>query len=332
MSAHHPDAETVQAALALAVRAPSIHNSQPWRWRVGPHSMHLYADPAMHLVHTDPDGRDLILSCGLVLDHCAVALAALGWQAKIHRFPNPADRDHLASIEYHRRSPAETDIGLAAAIPNRRTDRRHFSGWPVPSGHLAAMSARAARMGAVVRRVVTDSAFESILQQAETLHLDDKNYLSELAQWSGRHAATLGVPARNAPEPGLVGGAYRLFVGGELKQPSTEPPAADNGVVVALGTDGDDVLAQLRAGEAASQLVLTATSLGLASCIGTEPLELTSTRDALRQHIFGSSHFPQMLLRIGWAPVNAEPLSATPRRPLGDVVSWLGGTSFDPLR
>ena len=48
----------------------------------------------------------------------------------------------------------------------------------------------------------------------------------------------------------------------------------------------------------------------------TDPLEIVETRDASTERVFGVSGFPQMLLRVGWAPVNAEPLPATPRRPL----------------
>ena len=49
MDSAFPDDETIRAALALAVRAPSIHNSQPWLWRVGEHTVHLYADAGRHL-------------------------------------------------------------------------------------------------------------------------------------------------------------------------------------------------------------------------------------------------------------------------------------------
>ena len=61
--------------------------------------MHLYADPARHLPHIDPARRDLMLSCGVALQHFTVALSALGWASQVHRFPNPADPDHLASVE-----------------------------------------------------------------------------------------------------------------------------------------------------------------------------------------------------------------------------------------
>src|SRR5690349_275307 len=107
MDAEFPSTETIRAALALATRAPSIHNTQPWLWRVRAASLHLYADTVRHLPSTDPDSRDLMLSCGAALHHCVVALAALGWQAKVTRFPNPDDDTHVAAIEVSPHEPTD---------------------------------------------------------------------------------------------------------------------------------------------------------------------------------------------------------------------------------
>jgi hypothetical protein len=326
MSAHLPDVGTIRTALSLANRAPSVHNSQPWRWQVGPHSLHLHADPSLHLPSTDPDGRDLMLSCGAALNHCAVALAALGWQARIHRFPNPAEPNHLAAIEVHPYAAGEVDVALAAAIPRRRTDRRHFSGWPVPPGDIALMGARAARAGITLRRVETLTTLRNVVARAVWQHATDHEYLTELATWSGRYGSTAGVPAHNTPESdttSMLPG--RLFAGTALAQPADTAPADDKAVVLALGTNNDDQLARLRAGEGTSLVLLTATALGLASCPVTEPLEIAETREAVRAEVFGTREFPQMLLRIGWAPINADPLPSTPRRALSDVVAWLDG-------
>ncbi|CKO50700.1 putative NAD(P)H nitroreductase [Mycobacterium tuberculosis] len=153
MNTHFPDAETVRTVLTLAVRAPSIHNTQPWRWRVCPTSLELFSRPDMQLRSTDPDGRELILSCGVALHHCVVALASLGWQAKVNRFPDPKDRCHLATIGVQPLVPDQADVALAAAIPRRRTDRRAYSCWPVPGGDIALMAARAARGGVMLRQV-----------------------------------------------------------------------------------------------------------------------------------------------------------------------------------
>jgi hypothetical protein len=311
------------------VQAPSVHNTQPWRWRVGSDSLHLYAEPELHLPSTDPDGRDLILSCGITLHHCVVALAALGWQAKVHRLPNPDEPKHLAAVEVYRRASNEVDITLAAAIPRRRTDRRHYSSWSVPANYIALLGARAARAGVMLRQVEALPRLQNIVAQAVWRHATDHDYLTELTTWSGRYASLAGVPARNAPRSDPTAPVPpRLFAGPALAQPLGTESVDDRAAVLALGTNDDSTLARLRAGEATSLVLLSATALGLASCPVTEPLEITETRDAVQIEVFGISGFPQMLLRIGWAPVNADPLPATPRRPLEDVVEYLDGSAF----
>jgi len=323
MTNHFPDEGTIRTVLALGSRAPSVHNTQPWRWLVGHQSLHLYSDDDRQLPNTDPDGRDLILSCGAALNHCVVGFAAVGWQAKVTRFPNPAEPSHLAAIELSRSTADPVDIALAAAIPRRRTDRRHYNSWPVPVADIALMAARAARNGVMLCQVEDTDKLHEIVTQSVWDHMNH-DYLTELAAWSGRHASVTGVPARNTPQsdptakiPG------RLFAGAALMMPPGSSAAEDNAVLLALGTRSDDRLARLRAGEATSIVLLTATSMGLASCPVTEPLEVADTREAVRTEIFGASSYPQMLLRVGWSPINADPLPPTPRRELSDFVEWM---------
>ena len=329
MDSAFPDDETIRAALALAVRAPSIHNSQPWLWRVGEHTVHLNADSGRHLPHTDPARRELIVSCGVALQHFTVALAALGWQAQVRRLPNPADPDHLASIELIACAGSEQDIALAAAIPRRRTDRRWYSSWPVPGGDLALMAARAARSGVTLRRVESPRSLSAVVASAAREHSGDTEYLAELAMWSGRYGSIAGVPAHNTPVPSHADFPARAFASPALPQPSGAEARDDAGVVVVLATATDDNLALLRAGEATGVVLLTATALGLSSCPLTEPLEIDATRDTVRSMVLDGDGFPQMLMRIGWAPLNADPLPATPRRPLSEVVQRLDGASIN---
>lgn len=296
---------------------------------MGPQSLHLYSDPDLHLPSADPDRRDLMLSCGASLNHCVIALAALGWQPKVQRFPNPSERHHLAAIELSRRGPAELDIALAAAIPRRRTDRRIYSSWPVPPGDIALMGSRAARAGVKLLRVEDVTGLKDVVKQAVRTHSDDDEYLRELTVWSGRHGSLAGVPARNTPAPDPAADLPgRVFAGAALAQPKDAPPADDNAVVLALGTRDDDELARVRAGEATSLVLLTATALGLSSCPITEPLEIEQTREGVRANVFDFDEFPQMLLRVGWASANADPLPSTPRRALSDVVARLDGSAF----
>lgn len=329
MSAHFPDHDTIEAALRMAIRAPSVHNTQPWRWRIDSDGLHLYANRELHLPSTDPDGRDLLLSCGIALHHCVVALAALGWQSKIHRQPDPYDSDHLAAIEVYPQPPSEIDVTLAAAIPHRQTDRRRFGPWGVPASYIAQMGARAARSGVMLRQVESLPRLQGIVAQAAWRHATDRDYLTELTTWSGRYASRAGVPARNTPRDGLAAPVSRReFAGPALVESFDKESARDDAVVLALGTRYDSVVSRLRAGEATSLVLLTATAFGLASCPITEPLEIAATREAVQTDVFGGSGFPQMLLRLGWAAVNADPLPLTPRRSLQDVVEYLDGSAF----
>jgi nitroreductase len=328
MSDTFPDRETVRAAMALATRAPSVHNTQPWRWRIGSHSVHLYVEPELHLIHTDPDGRDLLISCGAALHHAVVAFDALGWQPTVRRFPNPAEPHHLAVIELVPGTPEQPDIALAAAIPRRRTDRRYYSGWPVALGDIALMTARAARLGIGLRRVKLNDVLTTALRQAVSHNARDMDYLTELTVWSGRYAALAGVPARSTPTPDQHAALpARIFAGAVLDQPAGTTAEDDNGSLLALGTSTDTPLDRLRAGEATSAVLLTATAQGLSTCPVTEALENPECRSIVRTDVFGDELFPQMLIRVGWAPLNADPLPSTPRRPLADVVSWFDDDS-----
>lgn len=329
MTARLPSQQTIQTALSLATRAPSINDSQPWLWRVGAQSLHLYADPDRYGTDTDAESRDVLLSCGASLQHCVVAFAALGWRAKVQRFPDAAKPEHLAALELSRHPASALDVALAVAIPKRRSDWRPYSSWLVSATDMALIAARAARAGVTTRRVESLPELQHVVAQAVWRHATDYDRGGESATRNGRHSPPQDVPHWNAPKSDpSVSMVAPPFADSPVAHPMGAESANDNAVVVALGTKDDSRLARLRAGEAMSLVLLSATALGLASCPVVEPLQSTDTRDALRARLFDVVGVPQMLVRVGWPPVDADPLPSPPRRPLVDVCEWLGHQSL----
>lgn len=317
-----PTRETMRSALELACRAPSVHNSQPWRWKLAERSVHLYQDRSRLLPALDPTGRELVMSCGVALHHARIAFTAAGWRPRVHRLPNPAHPEHLASIEFIRLSEIDTDaVALAMVAAERRTDRRPFLPDPVPEEILTSLSE-----AAEAERVTLTAAREEELRRelgvaiehAGSVQRERPEYRRELAEWSGRHvAAEEGVPARAIPtvhSRGMLERDFGLAAGGELPVPVLD----DGAVLAVLATPGDGFESWLAAGEALSAVLLTAGRRGLATCPLSQVGEVAVSRTHVRDQVLGGSGVPQLAVRIGW-PVTAEfPVPVTPRRPLSE--------------
>lgn len=319
----HLDRTTARAVLSLANRAPSVHNSQPWRWRIAPSSIHLFADADRALPATDPDGRDLRVSCGAALHHLQVALLAAGLASTVHRLPDPGQPLHLAAVEIRPGRPTPEDLALARAIENRRTDRRMFSSWPVPRQMLDQFVGLAATYG-VLLTVLEESdryAVARLIEAAAAEHARTPAVDQEIAEWTGRsRGAREGVPGVNVPaQPGGTV-PVRHFAAGEQAQSVLGKYEADGTELAVFSTSGDGVVDQLKAGEALSAVLLAATHVGMATDPISEPLEVAATRARLQSVVLGGAAAPQVLLRLGWAPMTTVPVPLTGRRPLADTI------------
>src|SRR6185436_6379805 len=98
--------QALTAAATVAGRAPSIHNTQPWRFVVDGPVLELHTEPSRWLTELDPDGHMMLVSCGAAVHHASVALAADGWRTEIDR-PAGMDGDLLARIRVTGRGEAD---------------------------------------------------------------------------------------------------------------------------------------------------------------------------------------------------------------------------------
>jgi nitroreductase len=304
--------------LKSATLAPSMHNTQPWRFRVdrATQTVELFADPARMLRHGDPHGRAVHIACGAALFNLRLAIAVAGREPVVRLLPDAGQPLLLAAVRLAGRfRPGEVEYELHAAIEARHTNRHPFSNRRVPPGVLADLADAAALEGAVLH--FPDHAETArllrLVGEAERDMLADPAYLAELARWVGGSRDAEGIPdSALGPRDPMQQTPTREFTPGR-HQPSNYAWFEESPQLAVLSTAGATPVDWLRAGQALQRVLLTATARGIATSPLTQPLE---TPDAwmVRDPRSGAER-PQMILRLGYG----LPIGGTPRRDVSDV-------------
>ncbi len=301
-------------AVVRAVLAPSVHNTQPWRFHLTPDSLEVHADWSRRLPVLDGRGRQVLMSCGCALLNARVALAAAGRACRVERVPDPARPDLLARLVLTGEPVPDVVPGsgglvaLEDAVGTRRATRTSFSGEPPTAAVLAGLVAAAASEGAelLVLDQAQSRAAARLGRRADEEADSRPGYRQELAAWTGDDVGrTDGVPASALPV--RVGRGMGLLAG-------QDDPATSR--LLLLGTRHDSQLEWLRAGEALERVLLELTAAGFAASTLMQVIEVAETNAAVRSEL-GLTMAPQALLRVG----RAAEVPATRRRRLVDVLS-----------
>lgn len=319
MTTTSPSPADLRSAVAAATRAPSVHNTQPWRFRIFDGGVDLFADRSRQLTVSDANGRALRVSCGAALLNLRLAFADLGWVPDVLLSPDHGTPDLLARVVAVRPRPATPDeSSLFAAIPRRHSNRYPFLDTAVPVDVRAQLIGAARAEGGWLDLILGPVALAMVtefVRAADRILLNDPAYRAELAAWTrADDGSPDGVPRRAggpAPEPhDLL--AQRDF-GGPARAPGRD--FESDPLVGVLGGLADSPTDDLIVGQALQRVLLTATRSGLVSSLMSQPIEVPQVREEMRIGLRRHGP-PQMLVRFGYG-VPAQP---TPRRPVEDVL------------
>lgn len=318
-----------------ATRAPSIHNTQPWRFEATGNRLDVFRDRDRALPVLDPTGRQQIISCGIAVEFAVLALRAAGAAPEVTLLPDPTDPDHVARIEATGLcEPTAGETSLARAIDHRHTLRAAFEARAVPADVVDRLRAAVADQPVWLKPVTDEEeevATAFLLSRAEDLEEGDPAYLAELESWMRTDPAAVdGVPVAAVPagDPRERASNWliRDFVAGTREQrrflPAGDshaaPPTVERPTVLLLGSENDDRTAWLESGRALGRVLLEATAAGLSASPLTQALDWPATRQQLRSRLHLVGH-PQMMLRLGYPPAGQPPVTSG-RRPVTDVL------------
>ncbi|MGE2836779.1 Acg family FMN-binding oxidoreductase [Mycobacterium sp. SMC-4] len=321
MPASRVPSEVILDALQLACRAPSLHNSQPWRWVVTSDQVKLFADPDRLLRGADASGGEALLSCGAALHHFRVAMAAAGWDTTAYRLPDEDDRLHLATVEFAPAPSVSTEQKRRAdAILLRHTERLPLE---APSEWIAGYAETLSTAGSVRIDRLADEDRPMVAEASHLANLlrnGDPLYQDELVSTTSDFASPDAIPrtalaSQDQQRHVDVGRAFPTGSGPHRQTHTAE----DQSAILIMSTVDEERESVLRCGEALSALLLDATTAGMATCTVSHVTEVPSGREVVAA-LLADRPFPQVLVRVGRAATLDAPPPATPRRPIEEVV------------
>lgn len=311
--------DQLEFLLGYAVLAPSNHNTQPWLFKVNVSNVEVFADRRRAVRAIDPYDRELILSCGAALFNLRVAAEYFGHQYKVELFPEPNDPNLAGRLHLGLKGDTTTeDVLLFHAMTQRRTNRQPFRSDPVPDVILGELATAAGGEGAWLVAIQDDAMRHGIgelVAEADRRQWADKAFRQELAMWMRTDVAHQadGIPAQDLgiqdwlsfAGPSLI----RTFNRGAGHAAHDLDIVLHSPTLALIGTNTDDPLTWVQAGQAMQSVLLHAQSEGVSASYLNQPIEVEALRSEVAAAA-GVGGFPQVLLRLGYG----DSVPPTPRR------------------
>jgi hypothetical protein len=299
-------AEAFTKAASTAGHAPSIRNTQPWRWRLTGDVLDLFLDRERLLPDSDEDGLHAMISCGAALHHARLALAAHGWRVTVTRLPT-AESTHLARL--HMNGPAaagSTTARRASAMRLRHTDTRPVTGKRLTPEELFSIQAAVESQNTRLHILRPDQVLDIAVATRAARSPGDPatQWQHELALWTG-DGRIVGADGDDAPRPERSSASA-----GDQHRAAT---------FAVLHGDGNTRLDWLHAGEALSAGWLAATESHVSVLPLSSALEEFYDRKSRRRLLADLGH-PYLVVRLG-RHTTEDGAPRTTRLPAEQIIS-----------
>ena len=314
----NPDAR-MRELVRYAALAPSSHNTQCWRFRIGQRSVSILPDLQRRCPAVDPDDHHLFVSLGCAAENLLQAAAAMGLHGD-PVFDSGADGALRIAL-----TPGNIlQSSLFEAIVHRQSTRTEFDGKPLSNDELRSLQAAGTGNGVRVHMITAPQAMASVLDfvvQGNTAQMRDPAFVRELKQWlrfNGAQAARSGdglfsASSGNPTGPDWLGGLmFDMFFKENTENDKYARQIRSSAGIAVFVSEADDKAHWVEAGRAFQRFALQATALGIRNAHLNQPVEVASLRPQFARAIGVTSGRPDLVVRFGRGPEMPRSL----RRPL----------------
>jgi nitroreductase len=319
--AEHP---ILKDLIRLATLAPSGHNTQPWRFRTGKHSIDILPDFSRRTPVVDPDDHHLFTSLGCAGETLNIGAAASGRSGELN-----FDSANDGTVVFSYAQGAARGSVLSEAITRRQSTRTEYDSHPVAPADLQRLAA-ATNIPGVDLVLITDRTqmdrVRDLVLAANSAQMADAAFVRELKSWlrfNPRQATANGdglfsVASGGPSVPTWLGPTmFDLTFRAEAENDKYARQLNSSAGLAVFVAEKADREGWIQAGRACQRFALQATSLGLQVCFVNQPVEVARVRHELASLLGMPGRRPDIVMRFGRGPT----LPFSPRRPVEAVLA-----------
>ncbi len=315
--------------IKYAVRAPSGHNAQPWKFVIKKNEIEIHPDWSRVLPVVDPDNRELYISLGCAVENLCVAATAQKYLPSV-RVVKTGDKKYYIVVELVKDANLKVDP-LFDAIEKRQTNRSIYDGGMIAESSMdtirQTLSLRPGVKSYFYKKGSADFAtFMAFVKEGNEVQMGDSEFKAELEKWMRYNGTQTkktqdGLTNKMMGFPGVPAFIGKPIVESQLKaekQNKSDVEKMNSSSHLVLLTIADnDISDWIALGQTMERLLLKFTSMHICNAYVNQPCEVKAVSEKIREQVFGGKEYPMILMRIGYA----KPVPYSPRREVSAVIT-----------
>ena len=294
-----------------AGKAPSGHNTQPWKFEAGQDRIILKPDFNRRLKVVDADNHALFISLGCALENLVLSAKAHGFNTSItYKLNDPVIK---IIVDLTPAKDVEKD-GLYDFIQQRQSTRSEYKSAPVEQAVLHQLMEESRNEGVDVIFITEKTeikALEPLILEANELQFNNKQFLDELVQWirfskgeaeekrDGIWSASMGMPSTNRFLGRII---MKNFVSSRSEAKRWKNLIKKSSGFALFIVKEHTKANWVKLGRSFQRFALKSTQLGIKHAHVNMPCEEVSVRQKLIKHLaIGDAKQPLLLVRFGYA-------------------------------
>ncbi len=324
--------ETYLRLINYASKAPSSHNTQPWKFKREEDAILVYPDLSRSLSVVDPDNHALFISLGCALENLVIAAGNYGFDASVKY-----QREHLedpvrVKLTSQSENTSRQASDLLAQIKPRQVTKGPYEAVTLAWETVQKIKELPVDAGTHLQVILPGKESEKLLPlviEGSDRQFGNKAFVHELVDWlrftekeamkkgDGIWNATMGLPA--------TGRAIGSFIMKRLVTPRSEAKRwkklfRKSAGFVLFMVEKHDTDHWIRLGRSFQRFGLVTTAMGLKHAHMNMPLEEETVRAKVTDAFDLGGMTPLLLLRIGFA----DPAPYSFRRNLHEIIASHG--------